>query len=88
VQAYITEAGISYPILSGESDAIAVSDLFGLAGLGLPFSVLADSAGNVLTVHVGELLPEQLRLMVDISQRVESKSMGVPEARKQLQSLD
>ena len=88
VQAYITEAGISYPILSGESDAIAVSDLFGLAGLGLPFSVLVDSDGNVLTVHIGELLPEQLRTMVEISQGVEADKLSVPDARTQLQLLD
>lgn len=88
VQAYITEAGISYPILSGEADAIAVSDLFGLAGLGLPFSVLVDSAGNVLTVHIGELLPEQLRTMVAISQGVEGDKLSVPAARTQLQLLD
>jgi len=88
VQAYITEAGISYPILSGESDAIAVSDLFGLAGLGLPFSVLADSDGNLLTVHIGELLPEQLRKMVEISQSVEADKLSVRDARTQLQLLD
>jgi AhpC/TSA family len=88
VQAYITEAGISYPILSGESDAIAVSDLFGLSGLGLPFSVLADSDGNVLTVHIGELLPEQLRTMVEISRGVEADNLSVPDARMQLRLLD
>jgi len=88
VQAYITEAGISYPILSGESDAIAVSDLFGLSGLGLPFTVLADSDGNVLTVHIGELLPEQLRSMIEISQGVEAETLSVPDARTQLRLLD
>lgn len=88
VQAYITEAGISYPILSGESDAIAVSDLFGLSGLGLPFSVLTDSDGNVLTVHIGELLPEQLRTMAEISQGVEADKLSVSHARTQLRLLD
>jgi len=88
VQAYITEAGISYPILTGESDAIAVSDLFGLSGLGLPFSVLVDSNSNVLTVHVGELLPEQLRTMVEISQSVAANKLSVFDARTQLRLLD
>ncbi len=87
VQAYITEAGISYPILSGESDAIAVSDLFGLAGLGLPFSVLVDSDGNVLTVHIGELLPELLSKLVAIAQAVETGELSVAAARDQLQRL-
>jgi hypothetical protein len=87
VQAYITEAGISYPILSGEADAIAVSDLFGLAGLGLPFSVLVDSDGNVLTVHIGELLPEQLSKLVAISQAVETRELTLNAARDQLKLL-
>jgi thiol-disulfide isomerase/thioredoxin len=87
VQAYIDEAGISYPILSGESDAIAVSDLFGLAGLGLPFSVLVDSAGNILTVHIGELLPEELRIFVTVSQGIERGELSLAEARLRLQKL-
>jgi len=87
VQAYIDEAGISYPILSGESDAIAVSDLFGLAGLGLPFSVLVDSAGNILTVHIGELLPEELRVFVTVSQGIERGELSLAEARDRLQQL-
>jgi thiol-disulfide isomerase/thioredoxin len=88
VQAYITEAGITYPILSGESDAIAVSDLFGLSGLGLPFSVLVDSNGNILTVHIGELLPAQLRTIVEISQAVAAAKLSVTDARAQLQLVD
>jgi hypothetical protein len=65
-----------------------VSDLFGLAGLGLPFSVLVDSDGNVLTVHIGELLPEQLRTIVEVSQGVEASELSVPDARTRLQLLD
>jgi thiol-disulfide isomerase/thioredoxin len=84
VQAYITEAGISYPILSGESDAMAVSDLFGLDGLGLPFTVLVAGNGSLLTVHVGELLPDELREMVAVSQAVEANTLEVAAARERL----
>lgn len=86
VLAYINEAGISYPILAGEADAIAVSDLFGLDGLGLPFTLLVDSAGNLLVVHIGEILPEDLRELVAVSQAVEAGTLGVADARNRLQT--
>jgi thiol-disulfide isomerase/thioredoxin len=86
VLAYINEAGISYPILAGEADAIAVSDLFGLDGLGLPFTVLVDSAGNLLVVHIGEILPEELRELVAVSQAVEAGTLSVADARNRLQN--
>jgi thiol-disulfide isomerase/thioredoxin len=87
VQSYIAEAGISYPILQGEIDAMAVSDLFGLDGLGLPFSVLVASDGKILTVHIGEIVRQQLTAMVAISQAVESGELAVKQARQQLAEL-
>ena len=87
VQSYITEAGISYPILVGEADAMAVSDLFGLPGLGLPFSVLVSSTGAILTVHIGEIDAAQLRTLTATSQAVETGSTDVSVARQQLAEL-
>ena len=87
VQSYIAEAGISYPILWGEADAMAVSDLFGLEGLGLPFSVLVSSDGTILTVHIGEIVGPQLTEMVTISKAVEAGEIKVPQAREKLAKL-
>ena len=87
VQSYIAEAGISYPILSGEADAMAVSDLFGLDGLGLPFSVLVTGDGKILTVHIGEIVRPQLTEMVAISKAVEAGELQIAEARQQLAEL-
>jgi len=87
VQAYIAEAGISYPILSGEADAMAVSDLFGLDGLGLPFSVLVAGDGTILTVHLGEVVRQQLADMVIISKAFEAGELEVDLARQQLAEL-
>jgi thiol-disulfide isomerase/thioredoxin len=87
VQSYIAEAGISYPILSGEADAMAVSDLFGLDGLGLPFSVLVASNGTILTVHLGEVVHQQLADMVTISKAFEAGELNVDQARQQLAEL-
>jgi thiol-disulfide isomerase/thioredoxin len=87
VQSYIAEAGISYPILSGEADAMAVSDLFGLDGLGLPFSVLVAGNGKILTVHIGEVVRQQLADMVNISQAYETGELEIEKARQQLAEL-
>jgi thiol-disulfide isomerase/thioredoxin len=87
VQSYITESGISYAILVGEEDAMAVSDQFGLEGLGLPFTVLVAADGQILTVYVGELVTDQLAEMVNVSQAIESGEMDVAEARLLLGEL-
>jgi thiol-disulfide isomerase/thioredoxin len=87
VQSYITEAGISYPILVGESDAIAVTDLFYLPGLGLPFSVLVAADGSILTVYLGELVTPQLAEMVTVSQKVATGQLNLASARDRLDRL-
>jgi thiol-disulfide isomerase/thioredoxin len=87
VASYITESGISYPILVGEEDAMAVSDMFGLEGLGLPFTVLTSADGQILTVYIGELKADQLATMAEISQAVGAGEMASSEARKQLSGL-
>jgi thiol-disulfide isomerase/thioredoxin len=87
VQAYVTEAGITYPILVGEADAMAVSDQFGLPDLGLPFSVLVAGDGSILTVHVGEINLAQLRELVDVSAAVAGGELTVAQARERLDSL-
>ena len=87
VQSYIAEAGISYPILSGEADAMAVADLFGLDGLGLPFSVLVGADGSVLTVHVGEVTRDQLAEMVRISKSVAAGELQIDAAKRALEVL-
>jgi thiol-disulfide isomerase/thioredoxin len=87
VQSYIAEAGISYPILAGEMDAMAVSDQFGLDGLGLPFSVLVTADGRILTVFIGEIDMDELRELVAISTAVENQTLSLPQARRQLAAL-
>jgi len=87
VASYITESGISYPILVGEEDAMAVSDMFGLEGLGLPFTVLSTADGQILTVYIGELVAEQLATMATVSQGVAAGSISIAAARQQLAEL-
>ncbi len=87
VQSYITESGISYPILWGEGDAIAVSDSLGVPEIGLPFTVLVADTGQILTLYVGELDRQQLATMAGIAGEVTAGQLGIEIARKQLQDL-
>jgi thiol-disulfide isomerase/thioredoxin len=87
VQSYLAEAGISYPSLVGETDAIAVSDLFGLNGLGLPFSVLVGSQGEILTVFVGEIDARQLETMAAISLAFNKQEIALVTAQERLNEL-
>jgi thiol-disulfide isomerase/thioredoxin len=87
VQTYMAESGISYPSLVGEEDAMRVSDLFGLEGLGLPFTVLIGAGGEVLTVFIGEIEAAELDEMADISRRFASGELSLAESREQLSEL-
>jgi thiol-disulfide isomerase/thioredoxin len=87
VAAFIGEYGVSYPSLVGQEDAMAVSDLFGLEGLGLPFSVLSASDSNILTVHIGEINAEQLAELVGISKAYAAGTLPLADARGQLAKL-
>jgi len=87
VQSYLAEAGISYPSLVGELDAMKVADLFGLGGLGLPFSALVASNGEILTVFIGEIDAAELTTMTMISRAYEASELSLAAARQQLQAL-
>ncbi len=87
VHSYISEAGISYPILVGEDDAMAVSDMFGNTDIALPFTVMTAADGQILIVYIGELDRAQLGEMAAISQAVESGAASVAAARAELAQL-
>lgn len=54
VSAYIKESGINYPILLGD-EAIEISEKLGNDMGVLPYTVIVDQAGNIASVHYGEL---------------------------------
>jgi peroxiredoxin len=57
---FASELGITYPILVGSIDVMAVIRLYGnLSGV-LPYSVLVDRDGVVSWVHLGKLEEQDL----------------------------
>lgn len=87
VERFITEAGISYPILVGQQDAMDLSTDLGLESLVLPFSVVVDSGGEVLRMHLGELHPEQLTRIVKTLRELSAGGIQPREAREELAGL-
>ena len=87
VQTYLAESGISYPSLVGEEDAMAVSELFGINTLGLPFTVVASSTGQILTIYIGEFSASELEQIATTVHKLENGDIALESARKQLEKL-
>jgi thiol-disulfide isomerase/thioredoxin len=87
VRTYITESGISYPILWGEGDAMAVSAAVGVPEIGLPFTLLVAADGTILTTYIGELERDQLAEMAEVSQAFAAAKLTTEAARSRLARL-
>lgn len=81
VDAFIAESGITYPILTGQQDAMDIAEQFGADFVALPFTVFTAEDGQVLWLHLGELHLEQLRIILGIGDRVAGGTMDATTAR-------
>ena len=84
VSTYVSETGVTYPILVGSDDAMEAAESFGPDFVGLPFSVFVARGGKVLGTHSGELDREALRAVLKVMDGVSSGSISVAGARAQL----
>ncbi|MEC9376223.1 MAG: TlpA disulfide reductase family protein [Pseudomonadota bacterium] len=84
---YVTQAGITYPILWGEEEALEISNSLGVTELALPFTLLVTGDGQILTLYVGELMREELAFIADISSQVATGKNDVETARRLLSQL-
>jgi thiol-disulfide isomerase/thioredoxin len=85
VRSFVGETGVTYPILVGRADAMAVADSFQPGWAGLPMTVIAAPGGHILKVHVGELHPKDLTGIVAVLDRLQSGRISLTEARQALQ---
>ncbi len=65
VLAYARDAGIDYPVLIAEENAMA-AQAFGV-GMGLPTTVIANRDGRIVATHVGELHEDQVPHFVKLA---------------------
>ncbi|MEM7433045.1 MAG: TlpA disulfide reductase family protein [Pseudomonadota bacterium] len=52
---YAEKAEFNYPIVIGEQDAMAVAESSGIPFIGLPFTMIVDTDGQLLATHMGEI---------------------------------
>jgi thiol-disulfide isomerase/thioredoxin len=84
VVAYADEAGIAYPLLVGEQDALDAAAAFGVEVVGLPFTVFSDSQGRVIACHVGELTRPQAEVILGAVEQVNSGAVSPVQARSEI----
>ena len=84
VKRFVTEIGVTYPILYGENEAAMVVESFGVEFVGLPFTAFIVPGGEILTLLAGELDADDLRELVAELDAIASGQSSVAEARKRL----
>ncbi|MCC7257623.1 MAG: TlpA family protein disulfide reductase [Gammaproteobacteria bacterium] len=86
-QAFTGEAGISYPNLVGEQEAMALAESFEPGMAGLPLTVIVAPGGEVLHRHVGELHAGDLDRIVAILDELATGRITAAQARQRLESV-
>jgi thiol-disulfide isomerase/thioredoxin len=77
---YAQAKGITYPLLMGEKDGLSWVNSLGMDTV-FPFTVFADSRGNILTVKVGELHADEAQLILGEVTAVDAGRVGLTTAR-------
>ena len=86
VQSFVAESGVNYPILVGQDDAMQLAETLVPDFVALPLSVIVAPGGDILTIHLGELSPADLRRIVAIADGLVQGKWSIPEARLQLEN--
>ena len=84
VRRFLAEAGVSYPVLVGQQDAMDAAESFGPEFLALPFSIFVGADGAVLGLRPGELDPDELRELIDTLDAVAEGRLAVAQARRMI----
>ena len=86
VRRFLAETGVTYPILRGEADAMAVAESFGDAFAALPFTVIVSPGGEILQLHTGELTPPQLTTISETLGALAAGQLTAAEAKAALEA--
>jgi thiol-disulfide isomerase/thioredoxin len=77
---YAQARGMSYPLLMGEKEGLAAVNALGM-DTAFPFTVFADSRGNIIAVKRGELHADEARLILGEVTAVDSGGTALAAAR-------
>ena len=87
VQAYAEETDFNYPILVGQEDAMAAAEVSGLEFIGMPFTMVVATGGELLKTHIGEIVESHIEKILDVFEQLESGEVDLSGARTALQDL-
>jgi thiol-disulfide isomerase/thioredoxin len=85
VQKYLAHTPIDYPVLVGEQEGLKAAEQFGMQMV-LPFSVFADSHGQIVAVKIGELHREEADFILEQIHAVDQGKTGLEQARQQIEA--
>jgi thiol-disulfide isomerase/thioredoxin len=83
VQRYARQMGIDYPVLIGEQNGLSAIAAFGMDTV-FPFTVFADGKGRIVTLKVGELHPDEAKVILEKMSAVEAGRADMASARRQI----
>ena len=83
VQQYLHATTVGYPILADTDQGSAAVARFGIEPV-LPFSVFADTQGNIVAVKLGELHRDEADAILAQVQQVVLGRQSLPAARRQI----
>jgi thiol-disulfide isomerase/thioredoxin len=83
VREFSKKLGMSYPVLVGENGGLDAVEAFGMDTV-LPFTVFADPKGQIVTLKVGELHPDEARLILAHLRDLDRGRLSLADAREQI----
>jgi len=87
VARYAESAEFNYPILVGQEDAMAIAESSGVDFIGMPFTMIVASDGELLNSHMGEIHEADLEHIVRVLNMLDSGEIDKESARKGLDFL-
>jgi thiol-disulfide isomerase/thioredoxin len=82
---YARALGITYPLLMGEKGGLAAVTAFGM-DTAFPFTIFADSGGDIVAVKVGELHADEAKLILGEVFAVDDGKVALADARAAISS--
>ena len=87
VAAYAEETQFNYPILVGQEDAMAVAETSGVEFIGLPFTMVVSSDGDLIKTHIGEIVEDHIEKIAAVLSLMEAGEIDLAGARDALMTL-
>jgi thiol-disulfide isomerase/thioredoxin len=84
VQTFLAESGVRYPVLVGQDEAMQIAQNIVPDFEGLPVSVIVGPAQQILQVHIGELHPQHIRAIAEVSSALGHARISIEQARERL----